>query len=173
MERSSAGGGGGGGGGGPAPAAASPRTVVEETFVLHLKQSGLVRDRRSRLRKQAACFPGSDLVSWLCRDAKARSLYFDDTPVVSREEAVAFATRLFEQGAFHHVSHMRPFSDSSLLYRLRWDEPDASMPSVAQLLEGDRSSVKAGYIPVRGSGAGRDGWGGATWRTCRPRRPRL
>lgn len=44
-------------------------TVTEEAFVLHIKEAGIVRTRRKRLRKFRRCFSGADLVEWLATDS--------------------------------------------------------------------------------------------------------
>lgn len=110
--------------------------VTEEAFVLHLQQAPrLVRTRRVGLKKVRRCFAGSELLDWLQSDSKAATLYFGGRRP-SRSDARIFASQMFAQGTFHHVRFRGGFEDDAgALYRLRWDEAESYLPSVAKLLK--------------------------------------
>lgn len=69
--------------------------------------SGLVADRRYRLKKYPTCMVGSEAVGWLHSHYRLR-----------REDAVLLGDALMQAGHLHHVVKQQPFADAEFYYRV-------------------------------------------------------
>lgn len=72
-------------------------------------------DRRWHLMLHRHCILGSDLVTWLVER-------FDDLD--TREQAVAYGSRLLEQGVLKHVTSRHGFLDGHYFYYMRGEEAE-------------------------------------------------
>ncbi len=107
--------------------------------------SGLVRDRRWRLRKYKRCFEATETVGRLVADGRA----------ASREEAVAILRRAVESGLVQHVAAQHHFEDAYLFFRLvdpsddGVDPASSGLPSLAAARD---AAAKVGPAKVKASG---------------------
>ncbi len=78
-----------------------------ESLAAALSASGLIADRRYRLRPYPQCLVGSAAVDWLVERYGG-----------SREQAVALGTALQQDGLLHHVVKQQSFQDGEFFFRV-------------------------------------------------------
>eukprot|EP00188_Purpureofilum_apyrenoidigerum_P004555 Plantae.Rhodophyta-Purpureofilum_apyrenoidigerum.ctg5228.p1 GENE.Plantae.Rhodophyta-Purpureofilum_apyrenoidigerum.ctg5228~~Plantae.Rhodophyta-Purpureofilum_apyrenoidigerum.ctg5228.p1 ORF type:complete len:298 (-),score=59.02 Plantae.Rhodophyta-Purpureofilum_apyrenoidigerum.ctg5228:218-1111(-) len=109
------------------------KLMTDEDFIAAIKDNGLARSRRFRLRRYDNCFVASEAVKmWVAAG------YAENTA-----EAVATGQHLLEKGFIGHVGGMSHFENAKLLFRISYvdsNEPDDMFPMRGQF-HGDRLSV--------------------------------
>ncbi|XP_058744566.1 uncharacterized protein LOC131617251 [Vicia villosa] len=81
-------------------------------IVRKMKESIVVRDRFSKLRRFTNCFIGSEAVDFLSEDQ-----------ILERKEAIEFGRKLASKLFFQHVLDDNLFEDGNYLYRFLDDDP--------------------------------------------------
>ena len=107
--------------------------------------SGLVRDRRWRLRKYKQCFEATETVGRLVADGRA----------ASRKDAVAALRRAVESGLVQHVAAQHHFEDAYLFFRLlepNDDSADSTSVGLPSLAAARDAAAKVGSAKVKTSG---------------------
>jgi hypothetical protein len=77
-------------------------------------ESGLIKDRRYKLKKYKRVFVGGELIDWLIAQQEVKT----------REEALALGKAMLKKDLFHHVHAEHDFKDEMLYYRFRADDPN-------------------------------------------------
>ena len=79
---------------------------LHERITKDLKLSGLVVNRRHRLRSYPKCFVGSEVVKWIVNNYN-----------LSQEEAITTGQAMLQEGIFKCVNGDYNFEDQYLFYR--------------------------------------------------------